>query len=187
LIELADELIGVRSGCITLDDAERTTAKSSFGFPAGLELSLPIELSFCRFVVASGQAFVVNDANEDPRTSGDPAVELFAKVAWAGYPIRDADGEVLGTFCLMDSEPYEWTARDLHILATLAAAASTEIARRRSAVEVVEARREANELRSRVEEQRITLVRYLKTLITLDEPTAQIARTILRLVDFADD
>jgi GAF domain-containing protein len=187
LIELAADLVGINRGSISLVDAQSTTAKSSVGFPEGLELFLPIELSFCRFVVASGQPFIVNDANEDPRTSGDPAVELFAKVAWAGYPIEDGDGHVLGTFSLMDVEPHEWTARDLHILATLAAAASTEIARRRSAAEAIEARREANEVRSRVERQRVALVEHLNNLMTLDESTAQIARSILTRVNSADD
>ncbi len=131
LIELAVALIGVPRGVIALVDAERTTAMSSVGFPEGQPLFAPIDWSFCRFVVGSGRPFVVEDANKDPRTTGDPAIEAFAAVSWAGYPLEDDDGEVLGTFCLMDSSPHEWTAKDLHVLATLAMAASTEIALRR--------------------------------------------------------
>ena len=47
-------------------------------------------------------------------------------------PIEDSDGLVLGTFCVMDSSPHEWTSRDLLVLATLAKAASTEIALKRA-------------------------------------------------------
>ena len=131
LIELAVELIGVPRGVIALVDSERTTAMSSVGFPEGLELYAPIELSFCRFVVSSGRPFIVEDAHHDPRTIGDPAIEAFTAVSWAGYPIEDADGVILGTFCVMDSRPHSWNARDLQVLATLAKATSTEIALRR--------------------------------------------------------
>ena len=131
LIELAVEVIGVPRGVIALVDSERTTAMSSVGFPEGLELYAPIELSFCRFVVSSGRPFIVEDAHHDPRTIGDPAIKAFTAVSWAGYPIEDADGVILGTFCVMDSRPHSWNARDLQVLATLAKATSTEIALRR--------------------------------------------------------
>jgi GAF domain-containing protein len=147
LIELAARLIGIHSGCITLVDAVRTTAKSSVGFPEGLPLFLPIEQSFCRFVVGSGRPLVVDDARIDPRTMGDPAIEVFGAISWAGYPVKDGDGAVLGTFCLMDSTPHEWTAIDIDILATLAAAASSEIALRRSQSEAFALRQEVKALR----------------------------------------
>jgi GAF domain-containing protein len=139
LIELAAELVGLPRGCITLVDGARTTATAAVGFPEGSHLHAPIDQSFCRYVVSTGQPLVVNDARSDPRTAGDPAIEVFAAVSWAGYPIEDADGAVLGTFCLMDSRPHEWTTEDLLILATLAQAASSEIARRRSQMATVEA------------------------------------------------
>ena len=114
---------------------------SSVGFPEGLALFAPIHQSFCRFVVSSGRPFIVEDAHVDPRTIGDPAIEAFGAVSWAGYPIQDADGAVLGTFCVMDSSPHEWTSRDVQVLATLAVAASTEIALRRSRADLQAARR----------------------------------------------
>jgi sigma-B regulation protein RsbU (phosphoserine phosphatase) len=147
LLELAVKLIGIRTGCITLVDEHRTTAKCSVGFPEGLPLYLPIEQSFCRHVVGSGRPLVVDDARIDPRTIGDPAVELYAAVAWAGYPIHDIDGAVLGTFCLMDCAPHEWSAIDIDIVATLAAAASSEIALRRSRSEAIALRQEVKALR----------------------------------------
>jgi GAF domain-containing protein len=147
LIELASELTGVARGCITLVDASTTTAMSSIGFPHGLTLSAPVELSFCRLVVASGRPFMVDDARVDPRTIGDPAIEAFSATAWIGYAIHDPAGHVLGTFCLMDSEPHAWTAQDVHVVATLARAASTEIALRSARTELGAARREIASLR----------------------------------------
>jgi GAF domain-containing protein len=126
----------VSCGVIALVDSERTTAMSAVGFPEGLALFAPIERSFCRFVVGAGRPFVVADANIDPRTIGDPAIEAFAAVSWAGYPLVDGEGAILGTFCVMDSEPHDWTVTDLHVLATLSMAASTEIALRSARAEL---------------------------------------------------
>ena len=141
LIELAVELTGARSGVIALVDAVRTTAISAVGFPEGLALFAPIDQSFCRFVVGSGRPFVVADAATDLRTVDDPAIKAFSAIAWAGYPLLDREGAILGTFCVMGSDPHEWCDLDLHVLATLAAAASTEIALRKSNAELRALRR----------------------------------------------
>jgi sigma-B regulation protein RsbU (phosphoserine phosphatase) len=140
LIELAVVLTRVPRGLIALVDSEHTTAMSSVGFPEGLALQAPVELSFCRYVVGSGRPLIVDDANDDPRTKGDPAIDAFAAVSVASYPMEDADGFVLGTFCVMDSKPHEWSSIDLQVLATLAKAASTEIALRRARAELFTAR-----------------------------------------------
>lgn len=135
LVELALEVTGAARGCITFVDAERATAFSAAGFAEGTPVYARIEDSFCRFVVGTGRPFIVEDANSDPRTIGDSAIEVFTAVSWIGYAIEDVDGIALGTFCLMDSEPREWTAKDIRCIATLARAASTEIALRMARAE----------------------------------------------------
>jgi GAF domain-containing protein len=113
----------------------------SIGFPEGLILVAPVEPSFCRFSVNTGRPLIVEDANADVRTTGDHAIELFKAVAVASYPIRDAEDNALGTFCVVDSRSHEWTAIDLQVLATLAKATSTEIALRRLQAELESAGR----------------------------------------------
>jgi GAF domain-containing protein len=179
LIELAVEVIGAPRGCIALVDTERTTAKSAVGFPEGVQLSAPVELSFCRFVVGSGRPLVVENAHTDPRTAGDPAIDAFDAVAWAGYPISDADGAILGTFCLMDSEPHQWRPTDLHLLATLAQAASSEISLRASTAQVEAARREAVASRAAAERQRTLLIAHVDELVGLGEPAAGVGWALL--------
>jgi GAF domain-containing protein len=143
LLELALAVTGAPRGVITIVDAERTVAISGFGFPEGLELAAPIAHSFCRFVVASGHPFIVEEATVDPRTVGDPAIEAFGAVAWIGYAIEDGAGFVLGTFCLMDSAPRTWSALDIQTVATLARAASSEVALRCARAEIALLRRDA--------------------------------------------
>ena len=79
---------------------------------------------------------------------GDPAIEAFDAAAWAGFAIEDEHGNVLGTLCVMDSVPHEWTELDLHALAALSRAVSTEIALRQTRVEVVATHWEIEALRA---------------------------------------
>ncbi|MGH9086988.1 MAG: GAF domain-containing protein [Acidimicrobiales bacterium] len=128
LTELAATVIGAPQAFVTLVDAERYRFKSAVGLADGAPQHGLVEQSFCRYVVGSGRPLVVEDAANDPRTSDDPAVELLGVAAWAGFPVVGPTGEVLGTFCVVASSPRRWSDCDVHVLATLAAAASSEIA-----------------------------------------------------------
>ncbi len=127
-VEFAAKLSGAENCCMTLCDAERFAYKSAFGLPAGTPLSGKIEDSFCRYVVGDGHPLVVNDARNDVRVFDNPAIDLYRVGAWAGYPIEDASGAVLGSLCLIDSKPRKWSEHDILILATTARSVSTEIA-----------------------------------------------------------
>jgi len=41
----------------------------------------------------------MDDATLDDRCWDNPAIDLIGVRAWAGFPIRDGAGLVLGTFC----------------------------------------------------------------------------------------
>jgi sigma-B regulation protein RsbU (phosphoserine phosphatase) len=179
LIELAVDVTGAPRGVITLVDAERTTAKSAIGFPEGSALSAPIEHSFCRFVVGSGRPLIVDDARNDPRTRGDPAIEAFDAGAWAGYPIEDADGAILGTFCVMDPGPHAWSGRDLRVLAILAKAASSEIALRRAVHPPPAVHPLGDPRRWVTEADRVILVARLGDLVAHGELSATAGRYLL--------
>ncbi len=146
-IEFATELTGASRGFITLVDAENYTYKSAVGISDDEPHSGRTVESFCRYVVGTGQPLIVDDAVNDARTFDNPAIELHRVAAWAGYPIEDVNGAVLGTFCLVDSSPRLWSDQDILVLASLSQAVSTEIALRRSDAELLEARRLIAELR----------------------------------------
>ncbi|MFD6826647.1 PP2C family protein-serine/threonine phosphatase, partial [Streptomyces sp. NPDC060085] len=92
------------------------------------ERQVPIGQSFCSFLVAAdGEPFIVDDAAADPRTTDHPAVGPGKIGAWAGYPLLDAAGRVLGGFCVIDDSPRTWSPADRATLATLARSVSAEI------------------------------------------------------------
>lgn len=149
LVELAVNLTGARCGAISLVDAESVTCKSVVGLPEGLPGPLRVVDTFCRYVVGSSRPFVVDDAAQDSRVFDDPATSAFKIGAWAGYPITDPDGYILGTLCVIDNRSHSWTQGDILVLATLAQAVSTEIALRKSNRALISARTELDQLRRR--------------------------------------
>jgi GAF domain-containing protein len=48
--------------------------------------------------------------------------------AWAGFPVRDARGNVVGALCVADHLPRHWSAAEVELLQTLAQVASREVA-----------------------------------------------------------
>lgn len=149
LVELAAELTGVTRSCISLVDAEAVSCKSSIGLPEGTPFPRSVVDTFCRYVVGSNKPLIVDDAENDTRVFGDPVITEFGIGAWAGYPIMDPDGYILGTLCVIDDQSHAWTERDILTLATLAKAASTEIALRESNEELARVRKELDDLRRR--------------------------------------
>ena len=90
---------------MTLVDSERSWYKSRIGAPSDGDPFGEVEDWFCQYVVGSGERLVVDDARSDPRTADNAAIDSMGVAAWAGYPIRDPTGQVLGTFCVIDTTP----------------------------------------------------------------------------------
>ena len=88
---------------------------------------MPITAGFCPFALGADEAYALEDARVDPGPAANPAVEQFGVVAYAGVPLRAADGEPVGTLCAIDFEPRTWSEDDLGVLADLAAGATAEL------------------------------------------------------------
>jgi diguanylate cyclase (GGDEF)-like protein/PAS domain S-box-containing protein len=140
LTRLATRLLDAPVGLISLVAAERQYFKSA----VGLEVrEVPLSHSFCQHVVRADAPLVVTDARRDPRVADNPAVDELHVVAYAGVPLRTAQGETLGSFCAIDTAPREWRAEDVALLEDLAAGVMTEIALRTSNERLYAAEREA--------------------------------------------
>ena len=127
LTALAAELLGAPLAFMTVVDDRRSFWKSSFGAPPEGPRQNSVEESFCRYVIESGEPLVVGDAGTHPLTRDNPSIESMGVAAWAGFPVRMRDGFVLGSFCVVDRSPREWTDQDVRILEALAGAARSEV------------------------------------------------------------
>ncbi|GGK34498.1 hypothetical protein GCM10010124_28900 [Pilimelia terevasa] len=129
---LAARVLGAPTALVSLVDAAHQVFASGCGLPAPVAPGSRVGLShsFCRYVVAADAPVLVSDARGDARLAGSPAVRDLGVVAYAGVPLRAADGTVLGAFCVVDHAPRRWTDDEVATLSDLAAAARSELALR---------------------------------------------------------
>ncbi len=132
LTSLIVRILGVPVAIISFVDQDRQVFKSVCGLPARLvdELANPLSPAFCQQVVTSDAPLVIGDTRVDPLPGHDPAVSSLAVIAYAGMPVRDANGTPLGALCAIADFPREWTDIELSTLRALADQASAEIALR---------------------------------------------------------
>lgn len=81
--------------------------------------AVPLEQSFCNYMVHSGQGLSVVDSLTDPRLAGHPRQMEFR--SYCGAPLLDRHGHVVGSFCHFDVEPEHVKADDLYYVAIGAA------------------------------------------------------------------
>ncbi|MCW8087611.1 GAF domain-containing protein [Sabulicella glaciei] len=111
LTRLARETLDAPMALVSLVDHDRQFFKSHSGpipedFAA--QRGTALSHSFCRHAVASGEAFVVEDAKEHPLVKDNPTALEYGVAAYAGVPLLSADGQALGTLCVLDTKPRKW-------------------------------------------------------------------------------
>lgn len=125
LTRMARRLFGVQIALVSLVDSNRQWFKSKQGLEA-CETSRAI--SFCGHAILKPGAFVVPDATADSRFADNPLVSGPPHIRfYAGFPIRDPNGFPIGTLCIIDPEPREFSADDIDALADLAKMVEDEI------------------------------------------------------------
>ncbi len=124
---MATRLLGTPVALLSLVEPERQVFKSR----VGLDVSeTALSHSFCQHVVAANAPLVIEDARKHPLVQANEAIADLGVVAYAGSPVRAPNGEPLGSFCAIASQPRVWTDEDVRVIEELAAAVSSEIALR---------------------------------------------------------
>nr|WP_246415943.1 SpoIIE family protein phosphatase [Nocardioides luti] len=125
----------------------------------------PLSHSFCQHVVTSAEPLVISDASREPLVADNLAVSELGVVAYAGFPLTDDDGYVLGSLCAIDGEPRDWTPEHLTLLEDLARDCSNEI---RLRVARLDAQRD-RERRDRIEAQLTTEIARSRRMLSIAE------------------
>lgn len=124
---LAAAALRVPIAAIVLVDAERQWFKSRVGLDA---CATPRSISFCSHAILRADALVVPDARLDERFAANPLVSGAPGVrAYAGQCVRSVDGAAVGTLCVIDTLPREFTEDELRLLSDLAALVQEELNR----------------------------------------------------------
>ena len=123
---------------VSLVDGERQWFKSRVGTTL---LESPRRTSFCTHTVLQDGVLVVEDATVDARFFDNPMVVEEPHVRfYAGYPIAAPDGSKIGTLCLIDQAPRQFSDDERILLRDMAGMVAHEVA--------------ANELQRTLREQR---------------------------------
>jgi len=132
---LAQRLLGVPVALVsTVTDEEQL-----FSGKAGLALGgSPLSHSLCRFVVRDNAVLALPDTHADASVCDHPAVRDLNVRAYLGVPFAAPDGTALGSVCVIDTVPHDWSPDDLATLRDLAEIVNTEIALRLEVIERAE-------------------------------------------------
>lgn len=131
LTRLARRALAAPVALISLVNEDCQFFKSQIGLPEpwASTRETPLTHSFCRHVVTTSQILRVEDSRQDPRVSTNLAVRELSVIAYLGAPIRSRSGAVLGSLCVIDHVPRNWTPEDEQTLRDIASIVEDQIAR----------------------------------------------------------
>ncbi|MBL1274388.1 MAG: PAS domain S-box protein [Oceanospirillales bacterium] len=132
LTRMAARLLNVPIALISLIDRDRQWFKSC----VGLDVSeTPRSISFCGHAILDRQPLVIEDTWEDERFCDNPLVTGTPNIRfYAGTPLHSADGQALGTLCVIDRKPHTLSEEDRQSLRDLADCAEEQISARELAI-----------------------------------------------------
>ena len=114
---LVSEICKVPIALISLMDEARQWFKSRVGME---QQQTSREIAFCAHAILQPKPFIVGDATKDarfvdsPLVTGEPHVRFYA-----GFPLINPEGLVLGTLCVMDRRPRRLTTWQLKTMQAL--------------------------------------------------------------------
>ncbi|OMQ14219.1 hypothetical protein A7K94_0218160, partial [Modestobacter sp. VKM Ac-2676] len=128
-VRLVRRQLGVPVALVSLVDVHEQVFPGAAGLPEPYATSrrTPLTHSFCQHVVTAAQPLVVEDARDHPLVQHNLAIRDLGVIGYAGMPLVDAEGVVVGSLCAIDDRPHRWSADELAVLADLADACSSEL------------------------------------------------------------
>ena len=126
ICRLAQHAMGVQVAAVSLVTGDNVRFRSVAGWRIR---ELPIKHSLCREVLETGEPRVVPDMMKDPEYSTSRLVIKAPKFRfYAGYPIKNPEGNIIGTFCVFDQKPKRAADALMTILTDLGGMAEHELA-----------------------------------------------------------
>ena len=116
---------------LSIVDGTRQYFKVAHGLqsPWAERRETPLSHSLCQTVVALREPLLIEDITTHPELADHPSHHDLGVVAYCGVPLH-LDGQVLGSFCVIDVKPRAWSAEIVGILEDLAHVIMSEVERR---------------------------------------------------------
>ena len=146
ITRFATKTFDVPISTITLIDSNREWFKSVCGLNTQEGDRL---VSFCGHAMLVDEILIIRDTKEDKRFSDNPMVvgKPFIRF-YAGVPLFAVDGQRIGTLCLKDIKPRDFSTEEIKTLKSLARWAELEINNRDLALAIESVKRSTLELDS---------------------------------------
>ncbi|WP_224408380.1 EAL domain-containing protein [Afifella sp. IM 167] len=122
ITRMASRLFGAPISAVSLTDVDRQWFKSRVG--CGTEI--PRDKAPCAEVTRSSDFLFVRDLAADPRFAGGILPESGVRF-YAGAPLTTKEGYTLGSMCVLDTEPRDFSEEEARSLVDLAAMVMAQI------------------------------------------------------------
>jgi len=93
----------------------------------------PAEWALCTHTVLAGQPYCITDGTADPVHAANPIFAIAPIRSYAGVPLTDDSGQILGAHCVIDVTPRTFTEDDITVLTAGAAETMRILAEHRTA------------------------------------------------------
>jgi len=118
IVRTVAQVFRVPIALVSLLDGERQWFKARVGLEPH---STPRSVSFCGHAILTPDTFVVQNALQDLRFFDNPLVTGTPHIRfYAGHPVRATDGSAVGTLCVLDREPRDFSRDNRQLLADMA-------------------------------------------------------------------
>ena len=121
-------ILGISLASVSIARWRASPGRSCLGAPDTTIQQSPLEHLLLQSVIESQEKLVIDDARLDLRPRARLPSKQARVSAWAGFPVRDPHGNVVGALCVADHLPRHWSAAEVELLETLAQVASREVA-----------------------------------------------------------
>lgn len=153
ITQLAAAFFKVPIAYVAFIDSDRQWFKSRYGL---CQTETPRSQSFCQYTIHRDEPFIIPDAHQHPvgknhpLVVGDPYLRFYA-----GVPLSGPQKQKIGTFCIVDTVPRDFTGKDVEQLKSFATLVEREI----NLSQVIQTQSELLETRHRLVEKQKELDR----------------------------
>ncbi|APG18051.1 histidine kinase [Kosakonia radicincitans] len=120
----ASQLMGVEGCFVTVIDDVFQYVKYAANLPEVAGIT-PLEETMCKHVFAQSAPVICSDTRNDPRFAHHPLVKDGAVIFYAAAPLRDKEGDMLGTLCVSNRTPLTPSTQQIADFLSIAALASS--------------------------------------------------------------
>jgi PAS domain S-box-containing protein len=131
LVRQATRMLEVPVALVSLIEEDRQLFKASVGLPEpwATARQMALSQSLCQHLLVTRQPLVIPDTRRDPLARDNEFILALGLAAYLSVPLI-VSGQVLGSLCVVDRQPRDWTPEQVATLTDLAGPLLTQLQQR---------------------------------------------------------